>query len=488
MKELIAVTIIIASLFISGFSPAPQKPKVEEPKKEAKDVLETRTAAESINAFAFDLYAQLKDGEGNIFCSPYSISTALTMAYAGASSETAAQMEKVLHLDTTREVHSAFSSLINYINSPKKEDSYRLTTANALWGQKGYAIQQSFVNILKNQYSSELNTLDLKKRPEDSRNKINKWVEDKTNKNIKDLIQKGAIDSLTRLILTNAIYFKAAWEEQFKNEATKDAPFYLTADKKINVPMMRQKENFKYYENKEIQLLELPYLRHELSMFIILPRKVDGLKDVEKILTSKILNSWLEKTDREEVIVLMPKFKTTSTLNLNNVLTSMGMSDAFSLPPADFSGITGDKDLYISSVIHKAYVDVNEKGTEAAAATAVLFALTAAPGSPPKPKIFRADHPFMFLIRENRSGAILFMGRLINPSEKSKTEKAEYIGTTTMEKDGTIKLFLRAEEEGIVGHGLLTYSPDDPDYTDVLEHLGGLSPGESKSVRPWPDE
>jgi len=236
-------------------------------------------------------------------------------------------------------------------------------------------------------------------------------VERKTNDKIKDLIKPGVLDALTRLVLTNAIYFKGDWAIQFDRGKTKDAPFMISADKKVNVPMMYLKENFKYWADKDLQVIELPYKGEHLSMIVLLPREVDSLSELEKKLTLENLNSWLQKLRKQEMMVYLPKFKMTSGFELAEILAAMGMPAAFF--GADFSGMNGRKDLSISNVIHKAFVEVNEEGTEAAAATAVIMERVAMSIEP----VFRADHPFVFIIKDNRSGSILFMGRVSNPKE-----------------------------------------------------------------------
>ena len=348
----------------------------------------TNAAGKSINAFAVDLYAKFKDSKGNIFYSPYSISTALAMAYAGARGETAKQMEKVLHFgDTGESIHPAFASLIKQINNPLHKGSYKLWVANAIWGQKGYDFRNEYIKLLEEQYDSGLKQVDFKKNPEGVRTTINQWVEKRTNDRIKDLIQAGAIGQLTTLILTNAIYFKAAWAKQFFKGMTKDAPFYLGDDRQINTPMMRKTDDFMYREDDKVQVLGLPYENHDLSMMIILPRKINGLDEVEKIFNSDTLEKWERELKYQKIDVSLPKFKVTSSFGLRDVLQSMGMKDAFSLPSADFSKMNGKNDLFISNVIHKAFVDVNEEGTEAAAATAVMVAAASAPEKS-EPKVF----------------------------------------------------------------------------------------------------
>jgi serpin B len=383
------------------------------------DALETteETVVEGNDTFALDLYAKLREQEGNLFFSPYSISTALAMTYAGARGNTEKQMADVLHFDLPQEkLHPAFRKLIERMNAQGKESGYQLSVANALWAQKDYQFLRAFLNTTKSNYGAGLNQVDFVKATEAARKTINDWVEKRTEGKIKELIKPGILDSLTRLVLTNAIYFKGNWANQFKEKDTEDAPFTVARDRKVTVPMMSQKEQFAYAETETLQLLELPYVEDELSMVILLPKEVDGLPDLENSLTPGSLKEWLQHLTRQQVLVQVPRFKLTSEFRLEEVLKSMGMTDAFLLPPADFSGMTGVKDLFISAVIHKAFVDVNEEGTEAAAATAVVMKREVAA----EPPVFRADHPFLFLIRDNQSGGILFLGRVVNPLETSR--------------------------------------------------------------------
>lgn len=396
--------------------------------KHKEDPLKADTAAvvAGNTEFALELYAKLKDdlnikeADGNLFFSPYSISTALAMTWAGARGETEKQMADVLHFSLPQErVHQALGALEKQLNAADKNRGYQLSVANALWGQKGYGFLNEFLTLTKKNYDAGLRELDFVNpvEREKARKTINKWVEKKTNKKIKDLIQPGILNELTRLVLTNAIYFKGDWAIQFDKKDTRDAPFKLSADKEVTVPMMHLEDRFKYAETNDLQILELPYKGQDLSMIVLLPKKVDGLAELEKSLTVKNLDTWLSELRKQEVRVYLPKFKmTTGPLELRNILKSMGMKDAFSLPPADFSGMTGTKDLFISNVLHKAFVAVDEKGTEAAAATAVGMTTTAIPKPP---VIFRADHPFVFLIKDNRSGSILFMGRVMNPAKQA---------------------------------------------------------------------
>ena len=370
----------------------------------------------SINQFAFDLYAQLAAKKGNLFYSPQSISTALTMTWAGARGETAAQMAKTLRLPANRlkrpeVIHGANARLLASLYGTREKQGYELSVANALWGQKGYAWLPDFLNLLRTNYGSGLAAVDFGVSTEIARKTINDWVEKETRQKIKDLIPPGVLDPMTRLVLTNAIYFKGDWVFVFKKSETKDGDFFAEGDKKVSVPLMHLTEHFGYLDGDGFQALEMPYKGGALSMVILLPNKKDGLAAFEKTLSAEKVAEWLAKFARQEVHVTVPKFTTTAQFMLADTLKSMGMTDAFDGGKADFSGMDGKRDLFISHVIHKAFVDVNEEGTVAAAATAIIGTFG---GGPPS---FRADHPFVFLIRDTRSGCILFVGRVENPKE-----------------------------------------------------------------------
>ena len=387
-----------------------------------------QTIAEGNNRFAFGLYEKLQDQKGNLFFSPYSISTALAMACAGAGGETAGQMGQVLGFAGApkatgcsgadaaphkKEIHEAFGQIIKDLNARGAKGAYELVVANALWGQKGHEFLEDFLELVKTNYDGKLQELDFAADSEGARKTINAWVEQKTRDKIKELIKQGSLGPMTRLVLTNAIYFKGNGARQFKPEMTIQEPFTLLSGKKVDVPMMRQDdERFGYAENEVCRILEMPYVDDELSMVVLLPKRVDGVKVLAEELTSENVAKWLGKLRKREVKVFFPKFKMTSEFGLSDVLSSMGMADAFSPNKADFSGMTGNRDLFISAVLHKAYVDVNEEGTEAAAATGVVMKLTSVGPAVP---VFRADHPFIFLIRDKVSGSILFIGRVMDP-------------------------------------------------------------------------
>jgi len=366
------------------------------------------------NEFALDLYAQLRTHEGNLFFSPNSISTALAMTYAGARGQTAGEMAKTLHFTLEQDrLPAAYATLVKELNAEDQKRAYQLRVANALWGQKGYPFRADFLKITHDNYGAGLREIDFA-ASEAARRTINTWVEKETNDKIKDLIPSGVLSGDTRLVLTNAIYFKGKWARPFKKSQTRDDSFFVAADKKAIVPMMNDKADFKYLDQPEFQALELPYKGKDLSMVVLLPRKVGDLARFDEHLTAAKLADWLPRMQTREVVVTLPKFKMTAEFQLQDILARMGMPSAFDPNKADFSGMDGKKDLFVSAVIHKAFVDVNEEGTEAAAGTAVEIA-AAADGGGHAPATFRADHPFVFGIRDNRNGSILFLGRVVNP-------------------------------------------------------------------------
>jgi serine protease inhibitor len=374
-----------------------------------------RTAVvEGNNAFAFALYGQLRSRNGNLFFSPESISTALAMAYAGARGDTASEMAKTLHFTLPQQhLNPAMGALLSDLNAA--HDGYQLTVANALWAQQGYTFLDNFLQLLKTDYGAGLNQVDFKGATEAARLTINRWVEQKTQDKIKDLLQPGTLSPSTRLVLTNAIYFKGDWQTQFDKAQTRDEDFYPSQTQTKKTAFMHREGSFSYFDGGTFQILEIPYKSKELSLIVLLPKDRSGLPALEQSLTASNTQQWLSQlVQRDKVIVALPKFKSTQQFELGATLGAMGMAQAFS-GSADFSGMTGKRDVAISEVIHKAYIDVNEEGTEAAAATAVGFRALAMRGPVEQPPVFRADHPFIFLIRDNRSSSILFMGRMADP-------------------------------------------------------------------------
>ena len=366
--------------------------------------------------FAVDIYHKICPGTGNIFFSPYSISTAFAMTYAGARNETEKQMARALHFSLAQErLHPAFSELQSRLQRFQEKSDFKLNIANAIWIEKSYQLISEFLEVNQKNYDTNLFHVDFKEDTENSRLKINGWIEEKTEGKIRDLLAEGIITALTRLVLANTIYFKAEWDKQFHADNTKTDDFWLTAEEKTEVQMMELKSYFGYEEFENLRVLEMRYKGGALSMFVFLPKKTDGLPDLESQLSSSTLKGWTSNLRRQEVQVYLPKFKTTKDLNLKEILVSMGMTDAFSMK-ADFSGMEPKKELHITDAVHKAFIEVDEAGTEAAAATAVIIGVTAALPAKEPPPVFRADHPFMFLIRENENKSILFMGRLKNPN------------------------------------------------------------------------
>ena len=401
--------LVISTLFVFGCTPPPGKTLMDATGVTAENV---NLVVGANNQFAFDLYAKYKSNDGNIFFSPYSISSALAMTYEGARGQTAQEMAAVFHFpQDSSEMRPAFAQEYNNINAPGKP--YKLSTANALWAQQDYMFLDSYFTTIGNYYGGKVTNLDFAGDTEKSRVTINKWVEAQTNDKIKDLIPPGEIGTMTRLVLTNAIYFKGTWVWQFDKKDTHEADFRVSPEKTVKAQMMAitgEKARFNYGETKTMQILELPYSGNELSMIVLLPKN----ENLDTLSTLRLEDLRVAKGQMLEtnVKVYLPKFKFETKYFMADDLAEMGMPTAFS-GSADFSGMTGAQDLYISQVIHQAFVDVNEEGTEAAAATAVIMNKMTAVMS----TVFNADHPFIFLIQEKATGNILFMGRVTDPTK-----------------------------------------------------------------------
>jgi len=410
MKQPAAAALLLSVLVAGCGESAPAGPAPGGPPSSNVTIV-----AEATNRFAFNLYGQLKGDGGNLFFSPQSISTALAMAYCGARGETARQMAAVLgyppdRLAQPQWIHAANAALLADLRAAQGPDC-ELAIANALWGQKGHGFLPAYLGLLSKNYGAGLQEVHFAGNAEGARREINAWVERGTREKIKDLIPPGLLTGETRLVLVNAVYFKGRWARPFRKEATADADFLPAAGKKVPVPMMNQEGDFRYAEADDCQVLEMPYKGAGLAMILLLPRRTDGLADLEKGLSAETLGRHLANLRTQKVRVTVPKFKTTSAFRMRSVLSALGMPLAFEAGQADFSGADGGKKpLWIAEVVHKAYVDVYEEGTEAAAATAAI-------GMADGGALFRADHPFLFLIREKKSGCILFMGRLVDPKQ-----------------------------------------------------------------------
>jgi serpin B len=370
------------------------------------------------SAFAFDLYQILREDRENVFYSPYSISVALAMTYAGARGETERQMADALCFSLTQDhLHPAFNGLDLGLArrgegaQGKDGEGFRLNVVNAIWGQAGYPFLPEYLDVLAENYGAGLRVLDFSSAPEESRVTINDWVGEQTEGRIEDLIPAGAIDAMTRLVLTNAIYFNAAWGSPFESSLTADGPFHLLGGGEVTVPMMKQTESFGYTRGEGYQAVELPYDGHELSMVVLLP-DAGEFDPFEDALDAGRVDAIVGDLLYRQVALTLPRFEVESDFSLADALSALGMPEAFT-NGADFSGMTGDRDLFISEVVHKAFVSVDEAGTEAAAATAVVMEKMALPEEPVEVTV---DRPFIFLIRDIQTGAILFVGRIVDPS------------------------------------------------------------------------
>jgi serpin B len=374
----------------------------------------------STNAFALELYKRIVIPNDNLFFSPYSIYAVFAMVYGGARANTATQMERAFHFPLSgTELHENVGRLSSEIDDAGNKGSLKLNIANGLWPQDGHPFLKSYLDTVERHYKAKICPLDYRKDSEGARKAINTWVEEKTEQKIANLLKPGMINPLTQMVLVNAIYFKGDWLSKFDKISTQETQFFLLSGGVVKVPLMTNRQNYGYGNFPDVQILELPYAGQDVSMLVVLPKNKDGLPEIEKDLSQERLNTWVGAMRKREIIVYLPRFKTTSEFRLDQVLASMGMPDAFSPGKADFSGMDEKKDnLFIGMAIHKAYVDINEEGTEAAAATAVGIRTTSMTVPPP---VLRADHPFLFMIRHNSTGAILFMGRVVNPLKNLDT-------------------------------------------------------------------
>ncbi len=372
------------------------------------------------NQFALEFYSHLKEKERekNIFFSPYSISAALMMAYEGARGETAEEIRAVFHFPEDAAIRRAnYAAIYNQLNP--REALYELSTANAFWVNQLLPLQDDYKDTLVRYYGGEANSLNFRSAAEEARQIINNWVEERTNNKIQNLFPPNSLHSNTQLVLTNAIYFKGIWELPFDESMTEEEDFRVNSGQTVQASMMQMvgEGAFHYIETEELQILEMLYEGEALSMLVLLP-KDDDIASLERILTVEKLNSWRAELEKQRVDIYLPKFTFKTDYSLGEQLEAMGMLSPFNPDLANFSGITGGRDLYIDLIIHKAFVNVNEEGSEAAAATGVSFGPTSAP--PSLAPVFRADHPFIFIISkrggEGESANILFLGRVNNPT------------------------------------------------------------------------
>ncbi|HOH04466.1 MAG TPA: serpin family protein [Candidatus Pacearchaeota archaeon] len=416
-------TAVTVGLFLFPYNPD-EPPRADDVGSTPKGIQEVVNAN---NQFAFDLYSELvKTEKDNIFYSPYSISAALAMTYEGAKGKTAEEIKEVFHFPETSVLRPNYAAIYNKINENNKE--YQLSTGNALWVQQDYLLLNDYSEAVERYYGGKASNVDFIKETEKSRQTINSFIEEQTNNKVKELIPAGQVDHLTRLVITNAIYFKGTWEWEFDKSDTRDKNFYITPENVVKTPMMymdSDKATFNYADLEKLQILELPYKGDKISMLILLPKQGEAydyekgekitynynLEDIE--LSSEKLNEYKSEMQETKLsAIYLPKFKFDTKYFMVSTLSEMGMPTAFSMQ-ADLSGIDGSQNLYIQNVIHQAFVQVDEKGTEAAAATSIMIGIKSAMPS----NVFRADHPFIFIIQEKETGNILFMGRMTDPTK-----------------------------------------------------------------------
>ena len=420
MKKILSILIVFvvvsvvtatAVLFLFPYQPD-QPPRADDAGSTQQEIQEVVNAN---NKFAFELYSELDKAEQeNMFYSPYSISAALAMTYEGAKGQTADEIKSVFHFPESSTLRPNFAAIYNEIN--KKDKSYELSTGNALWVQQDYKFLDEYLSNVEKYYGGKATNLDFVRETEKSRQTINTFIEEQTNNKIKDLIPQWGLDASIRLVLTNAIYFKGTWTWEFDKSDTREQDFKITPTNVVKTPMMymdNDKAEFSYADVGDLQILELPYKGDGISMLILLP--TENLDSIEPLLTVEKLEEWKGQMRKDKLeSIYLPKFEFDTKYFMVDTLSALGMPTAFSAGNADFSGMDGSRDLFINVVIHQAYIKVDEEGTEAAAATAVSVGIGSA--GPPR-KIFRADHPFMFIIQEKETGNILFMGRVTDPTK-----------------------------------------------------------------------
>lgn len=411
MRKLFVILTILAGILTNFNAIGTAAPDTDE----HKDIT---AMAQANNAFACEVYNKISKDKDNIFFSPLSIYTSLAMTYAGARGETAAEMENALLFPLkNEEFNSSFAAFMRHLNS--QENDVQMYIANSLWPKTGADLLENYLEIITKDYKASAQELDFEHQEDVARKTINQWIEEKTNNKITNLLNNPLPDD-TKLLLVNTIYFKGSWLNKFKAAQTMDGDFFTNSGA-IKVPFMHQSDLFRYGEDKGnmLQILEMPYAGNKFSMLIFLPqgKSNDALKNLEKRLNPKNINAWRATLNEQmQIRVELPKFKTTwGTFDFTPTLKSLGLKAPFSAE-ADFSGISTNEKLNINQILHKAFINIDEEGTEAAAATAVD--VVAAFAAPPAQFVFRAERPFIFLIQDTETGAILFMGRMADPSKE----------------------------------------------------------------------
>jgi serpin B len=392
------------------------------PSSPAVDPKILKPAADGLVAFAADLYAQLRADSGNLLASPYSIRTALAMVATGARDGTFNELQIALHLPSHGTLGYVFRRFTASVAAVPRWVASRpeLAIANSIWAQQDHSWKPDFLAQVRDDFQGELFGVDYREAARDIADRMNRWIAERTRGRIRNLISPGSLNPDTRIVLTNAIYFKARWDKVFHNKDTKPEDFILPTGTRVKSPLMYQRHRFGLLETETFQVLRLPYAGHTTSMYVLLPRKSDGLPHLERQLTGANLAQWTTITDTTDVKVWLPKFRFTVPRELNPLLKALGVNDVFDVGKANLKGATEHPEgLFLSRVIHEACIEVDEIGTEAAAATVAGgrggYAGPRTP--PPPPKEFRADHPFLFVIKHNETGAILFLGRVEDPTK-----------------------------------------------------------------------
>ncbi len=440
---------------------------------------QVQSVVDANTTFALNLYGQLATNSGNLFFSPYSISTCLAMLYAGAGGNTEQQMSQVLGFGTNQQQFaSLFGRLQADLETDQQTNAIELNIANALWTQKGFPFLPAFLHTANNQYQANVKQADFATEADAVRLEINNWVAQKTQNKILNILPAGILDANTRLVLANAIYFLGAWTTSFEETNTMTQPFYLSSTTFVEALLMHQplfagngdplEVTFNYMDNWDwlpaggyniptdgFQAIELPYASNQVSMVILLPSHADGLGQLEQQLSTSFLSDMLSQMVPQPVEIYLPRFTLESSFDLTDTLAALGMPDAFTPGVADFSGIDGNTDLFVGFVLHKAWGQVNESGTEAAAATTVGGGFGSVPGGS---LVFRADHPFLFLIRDTRTGSVLFLGRLANPSPSAAPATP---ALTVKPSAGSLRISWRSSLTGLT----LQQSPDLANWT-----------------------
>jgi serpin B len=371
--------------------------------------------AESNNLFALDLFKQIQSKSENLIFSPYSIGTVLAMIYSGSGGKTETEMSEVLYFPPPELLDPVESGMRESMQATDTVRGIEFRLANAIWAQENFSFLADYLARVGKYYKAPLTLLDFiePSNREESRKKINYWVEENTNNRILDIIQPGILDASTRLVLTNAIYFNGGWMFPFDKATTSPSLFHHSKQGSAKTDFMHQTSSYPYYEDEEIQAISLPYKNNRMALMVILPKSIEGWRMISQVINYERINMVISGMETREVQLALPKFRSELQINLSQELTSMGMGTAFSRH-ADLSGMTGEENLYVDEVIHKAFIEVNEQGTEAAAATAAVISLKS--GLRDDPVRFNADHPFVFFLLDRQTGCIIFTGRLVKPS------------------------------------------------------------------------